>query len=863
MKKLTLVIPLIIVIIIITAVALLFTPVGSNSVIKPLLNSYLAKKIDNPKIEVNKLDSKFGTINLEASVDNGIALSSSGEINYLNQKFDQYYKVDAKSVKVEGRDIQMDLNVKGQAVGSSENFGVNGAGRAFDSDIKYKFIIKDGNPQAITASLNSAQIAKIFALANMQPLADGYLFVNSEIPSLDESNPRGAANIEVKNGRFNERILSKKYGIKLPKNEKFIANIDAKVNKKHILTHGDINTTSAKIKIKKLTSSRDFSIIKGYFQLNIEQLSRLDPILNIALQGSAVVDGAIYKNFKQKVTQIVATTESLGGQSRINLNNKKLTFKLQSISIPKVLHTFKQPSFVSKGSLSGKVYLQDYSKLNGDFKLASSGTLNKKLLKITLPSYAYNIKSEGRLKDATLIAKKTQIVSHFVNASFSNTRYALLTNAVDSDYSIYVKDLAGFNAISPQKMQGELKVVGSLRNQGSYTVASFKSNSFGGKLSGEYAPQSLKATFKNISLPKTLHMFKMPHIFTKGVASGNIRLTDIEKGNGLFTLQSKGGFDTKTLQSLTELNFTPPFNYSMLIKNGIIKDNRVLTKPQLLISYGKFNFDYLNYDISRQALSTKFRAEISDLSKLDSLTNQKLQGTFAFNASIKQDPYNLLVDASAKELDGVINLVQKNNKLTIDAAGISVVQLLKMLSYNQVLDGVAIANLDYDTKLQKGRFKATLNEARFLNSPLVDTLRNAAKFDLSQEVFSRATVHGTINKGQILLNLNTSSKHTKIVIDQGIIDTKNQTIDARVVVTFNNQEYPFRLSGPLKKPKVSLIFGGAIREGVIKRATKAILGKDANKTLNKIIPNELKDKNIQEQIKKVVPKEIKGLFQNL
>ncbi|HGZ71205.1 MAG TPA: hypothetical protein ENK74_07355, partial [Nitratifractor sp.] len=259
MKKIILIILLIIVLLIISAVALLFTPAGSNSVIKPLLNSYLAKKIDNPKIEVNKLDSKFGTINLEASADNGIALSSSGEINYLNQKFDQHYTVDAKSVKVEGRDIQMDLDVKGQAVGSSENFGVNGAGRAFDSNIKYKFIIKDGNPQAITASLNSAQIAKIFALANMQPLADGYLFIDSEIPSLDESNPRGAANIEVKNGRFNERILSKKYGIKLPKNEKFIANIDAKVNKKHILTRGDINTTSAKIKIKKLTSSRDFS----------------------------------------------------------------------------------------------------------------------------------------------------------------------------------------------------------------------------------------------------------------------------------------------------------------------------------------------------------------------------------------------------------------------------------------------------------------------------------------------------------------------------------------------------------------------------------------------------------------------------
>jgi hypothetical protein len=863
MKKLILIILLIIVLLIISAVALLFTPAGSNSFIKPLMNSYLGKQIEHPKVEVTKLDSKFGSIDLKAVADNGIALASSGEVDYLSQKFDQNYQINAASVKVDNRDIKMDLDVKGQAVGSVKNFGVNGVGRAFDSDINYKFIIKDGNPQTITASLNSAQIAKIFALANMQPLADGYLFVDSNIPSLDAKNPHGTAHIEVKDGRLNNRILSKEYGITLPEDEKFIANIDAKVNKNHILARGDINSTTAKIKIKKLTSSLDFNILKAYFRLTIADLSRVAAVAKIPLQGSAVIDGAFYKNFKRNITQVVATSKSLGGLSRVNLNNKELKVNLQKISIPKVLHTLKQPLFVSKGSLSGNVFLKDYSKLNGNFKVASSGTLNKKLLKIALPSYSYTIKSEGSLKDATLTAKKTNIISHFVNATFSNTRYALLTNAVDSDYSIYVKDLAGFNAISPQKMAGELKISGRLKNQGTFTTATFKTASLGGKLSGEYSSKSLSAKFNNLSLPKVLHMFQMPHIFTKGAATGNIRVTNLQKGNGLFTLQSKGGFDTATLQKLTNLQFTPPFNYSMLIKNGVIKDNRVLTKPQLLTSYGKFNFDYLNYDIDRKALSSKFGVEISDLSKFNSLTGQKLQGRFAINATIKQDPNNLLLSASAKELDGVINYMQKNNKINIDAAGISVVKLLKMLSYNQVLDGVAITNVNYNSKTQKGDYKITLNEARFLNSPLVDALKNAANFDLAQEVFSRATLHGTIDKGQILLNLNTSSKRTKITINQGIIDTKKSTIDARVAVTFNNQEYPFHLSGPLSQPKVSLIFGGAIKKGVIKRVKKAILGKDANKTLNKIIPNELKDKNIQDQIKKVVPKEIKGLFENL
>ncbi len=295
----------------------------------------------------------------------------------------------------------------------------------------------------------------------------------------------------------------------------------------------------------------------------------------------------------------------------------------------------------------------------------------------------------------------------------------------------------------------------------------------------------------------------------------------------------------------------------------MLKNNRILTRPQLLISYGKFDFDYLNYDIDNQALSTKFRLNISDLSKLNSLLGLTLKGAFAFDAQIKQSPSNLLVTATAKELNGVINLMQRNSKITLDAAGISVVELLRMLSYDEILDGIALANLQYDTKSQSGKFKITINEARFLNSTLVETLRNTTNFDLSQEVFSRAKIDGTIEKNKIFFNLRTSSRKTKITIEHGIIDTKSNTIDARVVVTLNNLDYVFKVRGPLAKPKVLLSFSGQIQKKVLNTVKKAILGKDVNETLHKIIPKELQDKEIQEKIEKVVPKEIKSLFKNL
>jgi len=863
MKKLLYIIPFLILIVIIAFIVVLFTPYGSNTFIKPLLNKYLEKKVPKPKIKITQLDSKLNSISLKAVASNGITAKANGDIDYFNKQFDLNYHLNAKNVTVENRDILMNLNLIGQAVGKINNFGVNGMGRAFDSDIEYKFIIKDGDPQTITLSLNSAEIAKIFAFAGMQPFANGFLFIDAKLPSLNPQNPHGTAHIEIQDGKLNQRLIAKRFHFIIPQDEKVKAQFDAKVAGKYIVGQGDIDTTTAKIKIKKLTSTLNFKQFKSYYTLNIANLSRLGTLIKMPLEGKLRIYGALYYNAKREILQISATTKSFGGIAKLFLNNKKLHANFKNLSIPVLLKTTKQPKFVKSGSITGSLDLADYSKLNGSFKIASSGVLNKKLLRVALPNYKYTLKSEGNLKDATLFAKNTTIISNFINATLKNSRYNLLTQALDSEYTIAINDLSGLNSINKIPMQGPLKISGLIKSQGTTSIATVTTHSLGGTLKGEYLSNSLKSTFSHISLVKLLYMFKMPHYFTKAIASGNIHITNLKAQEGLFTIQSKGGIDLVTLHKLSGLKLSHPLNYSLLIKNGVVKSGEILTRPQLLTSYGKFNFDYFNYNIGINKLSTKFSVTLDDLSKLNTLTKQHLQGSFTIDSEIKKEGENLLITATAKELNGVINVMLKNSYLTVDAAGISVVELLKMLSYNPVLDGIAIANLQYNTQSQSGKFNITINEARFLNSPLVNTLKETAQFDLSQEVFSRARINGTIKGSQIIFNLYTHSQKTKVTIEHGIIDTKHNTIDARVVVTLNNRDYVFKVRGALNDPKVILSFSGQIQKKVMSVVKKTILGKESNTTLEKLIPKELKDKKLQEQIKKALPKEIKGLFKNL
>ena len=863
MKRLLYIIPFILLILIVSVIVILFTPFGSNTFIKPLLNSYIEKKITNPKVKITELDSKLNTIKLKAVASNGIKAEADGDIDYFKKSFDLNYHLFAKNVIVDKHDILMNLNLLGQAVGTPKNFGMNGMGRAFESDVEYKFIIKDGNPQSINVSLNSAEIAKIFAFAGMQPLADGFLFINTKLPSLNSKNPHGTIHIEVQDGILNQRLIAKHLHFIIPHSEKFNAKLDAKVAGKYIIGQGIVDTTTAKIKIKKLTSTLNFKQLKSYYTIKIEKLSRLGTLLKMPLEGQIDIYGALYYSAKQAILQLKATTKSFGGVAKLSLNNKKLRANLNKVSIPALLKSTKQPMFVKSGTVTGSLYLANYSKLNGSFKIASSGILNKKLLKVALPSYKYSIKSQGKIKDATLFAKSTTIVSHFINAKLKDSRYAFVTGAIDSKYSIDIKDLSGLQSINKIPMQGPLKLSGVLKSQGRNTTATFTTHSLGGTLKGEYLPNSFKSDFSNISLVKMLYMFKMPHYFTKSIVSGNIRLTDLKVGDGLFTLKSKGGIDLATFKKFTNIELTAPLNYSLLIKNGVIKSGKILTRPQLLTSYGKFNFDYFNYHIAIDKLSTKFRFTFDDLSKLNSLTKQHMQGSFTIESEIKKSGKNLLVTATAKELNGVINMFLKNSSLTVDAAGISVVELLKMLSYNPILDGIALANLQYNTATKRGKFKISIDEARFLNSPLVNTLKETAGFDLSKEVFSRANITGTIKNNTITFNLYTHSQKTKVTIKQGIINTKKSSIDARIVVKLNGLDYIFKLQGPLNNPHVILSFSGQVKKKVMSVVQKAILGEDSNTTLNKIIPKELKDKQLQEKIKKAIPNEIKGIFNNL
>jgi hypothetical protein len=155
---------------------------------------------------------------------------------------------------------------------------------------------------------------------------------------------------------------------------------------------------------------------------------------------------------------------------------------------------------------------------------------------------------------------------------------------------------------------------------------------------------------------------------------------------------------------------------------------------------------------------------------------------------------------------------------------------------------VTLAKLKYNTKAKFGNFNATISQAKFLNSNLVENLKRYAHFDLSKEVFNEVLIDGIIKQEIIKFNLktNSNSKKIAIVVNGGIIDTKAQTINAKIRVRYNGNDYNFKVKGPLSDPSFKLSFSGVVKEKVMEKVKDKLLNKTGlGKEIDKIIPKEL------------------------
>ena len=869
------------VILIIIALLAIFTPYGSNTVLKPIINKKIHSEISKPKITIDKFDSKLSYLDVVGNVDNKLKFRALGDVNYFKKSFNLNYTLNAKEIKIEDKEYNPNLHISGKAVGNIKHFKVNGEGKAFGSNLYYKSIVKNNQPQVIEAKIKDAKVAQLLAIAGVNPILNAIANIDINMPNLDINNPQGKAYIELKNGILNRKLIKQAYGILIPKNEHIDARIIANVVKKYIVAKGKILSTTANIDIQKLTTTPDFKILKAISTLDIAKLSRLNSITKLKLRGKLKANGVFYANLPKKIYQANLTTKSFGGSTKIKYKNDSVNAILKDVNMVKVLSTLSLPHFVTKGAINAVVDIPNLKKLNGDFVIYSKGVLNKRLFKVSLPSYKYIIKSKGSLKNGVIYAKNSSLDSTIAKLILSNSKFTILTQAFSSRFNLNINNLSSLNSLTNNNLRGSLKLNGVFKKAGKNVSLDAKTSSLGGDLNIQYSNNRLKSTFKNILLPKLLYKINQPAYLKSGYASGNINISSLSALNGIINISANGLVDNALLKKLYNIDLSSQLKYKMDIKDAVISKGVIKAKPHIISSLLNIDFPLFIYDTNSGNIKAKYVADILDLSKFNSITKQKLSGSAQISGEVKIRDNNRVFSGLLNKFGGTTNFYLKNNQFTLNSAGVNIIEVLALLNKPKNIDGVAKVDLKYNLDSKKGNFNATIDEVRFLNSKLVTSLKRFLNFDLSKEIFQSAKIDGTIEGDIINFNLHSSSQRVKIVIENGIFNNKEETINARAIVTLNHKDYYVKIIGKSSNPNFRLEFKGAVKDKVVNVVKKKVLHKlgldDINSSESEDILNKA-DKNIsnikekakekieekvEDKVKKAMPKEVKGLLKGL
>jgi hypothetical protein len=519
-----------------------------------------------------------------------------GDFDVFKKNFNLTYKVDAK--KIETKDFKFDekIYIKGIAVGDMKNAKIFGLGKVANSKIEYRLDLKDEKPRNITAKIDKASLKKLLLLAGQKPYADGIVTLVANIPSLDQKNLNGNAYLKITKGFTNSGLIMKDFKVQLP--QKTVFNLDVDTSLKGNRVNATTKLLSNLLTLSTKSSSYDIKSnnFSSDYKLDVKDLSKLYTLTKMKLKGDFKADGKV--NFKNKTLTAYLNTSSLGGNINTILVGDKLKASLKKVDTNAVFYKLNLPKY-TVAKIDGDITLNSIKNLNGKFTINADGVNQKILLKKMYNfdsdrDIKYNLKTEGTIKKDKVFAK-ANLKNSFGNVELKDVVYDLKNSSLTALYTLYLDNLAKLNYITKQKLVGDLKVDGHIKQDNSIMIDGH-SNKFGGTIDFKLLGNKLTANVKDASVLKIQKTISYPAMIeAKAFSDFNYDLKT-SKGKALITMKEAKMLPNKLTNILKKLGGTDlageHYNDTKLIanlsKNLIDFDFKAISKSvSIMIDKGK------------------------------------------------------------------------------------------------------------------------------------------------------------------------------------------------------------------------------------------------------------------------------------
>ncbi len=819
--------------------ALVFTSTG-NDFLSPIIEKKINEHIAlQSKLETFKLDSNSFNITLALTPKNKITLI--GNFALLSQSFNVSYRLRLNHLEALKPLTQETLygkfHTEGTVIGDLKKIAIKGLSDIASSQTTYDVTLNDFNPSSIKAVINGAKTEELLALVGKAPYAISTLHVKADMSSIDPENLQGDMEIGLNDGRIDTALMQRDFNITLPKTA-FSLTQTAQLRGKDINYKTLFESNLAKIVSAGTLSPKPLKTNLTY-ELNFKELAMLQPITNAPLRGPFSTKGSVKGD--EKLMRIL-------GESDIAQSNTSYDVQLKALKPSKILATIKNARLKKLLYMGGQnayasailnvdIQLEnlDPKNLQGSSVITlKNGKVNTKLMQddfnVTLPKTTFVVDATSKLKGKD-VDYTININSNLAKIDSQGTIQPE-SMKMDLGYRLRIAMLELLKPITNAPLRGEFNLKGTAKGdkkalhvKGSSDLAK-SATSFDVHLV-EFKPKQVNADIKNLQLAKLLYMLEQPHYLKSGQLNTKIRIKDASAGKldgTIHTIISKGSVDAIT--TAKEFAFAPMPKITFNAKiNSDLQGNIITSKLDMNSNILMLDVAKAKLDLKDSSIESDYVIKLLNLSKLYFVTEQKMQGSIAFDGKFKKDK-DINFTAHSSTLDGTIDAHLHNDDFKAKLTNLQTLKVLHMLMYPKIFKSTLTGTLDYNLALKKGTLDSKLLDGKFTKNQMADLLEQYARYNLYEERFV-TTLKSDITEKSIKSNLSMKGGSVTINDKKMLLSTKTKQIKSDLKIVVNNNPVTIKLRGNVNKPDVKI-------------DASEILQREAGKAIEKELGNLLK-----------------------
>jgi len=586
--------------------------------------------------------------------------------------------------------------------------------------------------------------------------------------------------------------------------------------------------------------------IDSKFDIDIKELDMIKFLNEYHLRGALKVVGDI-KGSKDLLS-IDAQTMSLGGSTEVeaqllDMQPESLNLQTSAIELKKILYILGKNAYADALidiNVDAKHITHGVNSVADATLKVSNGEVNAKIVNEDFglkfdKKVAFNANAKYTLKDGIL--NSVQDIGGDIANIYSKAELGLTDKMpVDAEYSISIANLNSLYFVTSTILNGSVVVEGTAKGDKEQLVVNGKSDIFDSQNTyyvtlKDYQADSLEFNFIGMKIEQMLYMLNMP-IYSKGLINLDGTVNSLSQADRSGTVNAKiykASVDRKVLQDEMNLTMRSNLGYEAITKTKI-SGSDIESSVDFESDVASLNVKNARYNLDTKHLKSDYLVDIEDLSKLYFVAKRDLKGAIKIKGDIEMKD-SLSLTAHSDTLGGVFDATLKENILDAKAKGIEVLQLTNMLTYPEVFDSKGDLNATFDLANSTLKADVVMNNGRFVPNQLTSILKQTANIDLENEVYKNATIHADMENSIVNANLNMKSENSTVSVDEFILNTITEKINAQTVVEYKKRKIYAKVGGTMSKPKVSVDMNKLMKDKG---------EKELNKLIDKKVPEEFK-----------------------